>query len=66
MDDYEQCGRRDCLEIHGIPVVLLDNPAQLVQEVAAFIDVELSPLEISIAHRLPPIRNVREFNCEIC
>ena len=60
MDDYEQYGRRDCLEIHGIPVVPLDNPAQLVQEVAALIEVELSPLEISISHRLPPIRNVRD------
>lgn len=62
LDANEQYGRRDTLEIQGIPDIADDNPTQLVIETARLIDVELEPNDISIAHRLPSKNSRRQRN----
>ena len=52
VDEMQQYQRRDCLEITGIPVVLLDDPYSLVGEVCNVLNVDLDEGDISIAHRL--------------
>ena len=39
LDELEQYGRRNCLEITGIPMVPDDNPVLLVQEMSAIMGV---------------------------
>ena len=53
VDVLEQYGRRQNLEISGIPEKG-ENTNKLVIEVAKLANVELSPNQISISHRLPP------------
>ena len=60
LDELEQYGRRDCLEITGIPIVPDDNPVLLVQEMSAIMDVDLDKNDISTAHRLPPTKKVKD------
>ena len=60
VDELEQYGRRDCLEITGIPIVPDDNPVLLVQEMSAIMGVDLDKKDISIAHRLPPTKKVKD------
>ncbi|PFX34174.1 hypothetical protein AWC38_SpisGene1029 [Stylophora pistillata] len=60
LDELEQYARRDCLEITGIPIVPNDNPALLVKEMSEIMGVNLSPNDISIAHRLPPTQKVKD------
>lgn len=60
LDASEQYGRRDTLEIQGIPDIADDNPTQLVIETARLVDVELEPNDISIAHRLPSRNSQRQ------
>ena len=54
VDVLEQYGRRQYLEISGIPEKEGENTNKLVIEVAKLANVELSPNQISISHRLPP------------
>lgn len=58
----EQYGRRDTLEIQGIPDITDDNPTQLVIETARLVDVKLELDDISIAHRLPSKNSQRQCN----
>ena len=60
MDELEQYARGDCLEITGIPIVPNDNPTLLVKEMSEIMGVNLSPNDISIAHRLPPTKKVKD------
>lgn len=60
LDELEQCARRDCLEITGIPIVPNDNPALQVKEMSEIMGVNLSPNDISIAHRLLPTKKVKD------
>ena len=60
MDELEQYARRDCLEITGIPVVPNDSPALLVKEMSEIMGVNLNENDISIAHRLPPTKKVKD------
>ena len=53
-DVLEQYGRRQNLEISGIPEKEGESTNKLVIEVAKLANVELSPNQISISHRLPP------------
>jgi len=48
----EQYGRRENLEIHGVPVSSGDNTNQIVHKVAKIMDVRLSESQISTSHRL--------------
>ena len=52
VDDLEQYGRRDTLEIQGIPVIPNDNPTQFVIEAAKLTGVNIQENDISVAHRL--------------
>ena len=60
LDVTQQYLRRDCLEITGIPVILLDNPTRLVVELSSALDIDLNEQEISTAHRLPATKKVKE------
>lgn len=60
VDSLQQYGRRDCLEIHGIPVVPNDDPTKLVIEMANTIGINISRNDISTAHRLPPTRKTKD------
>ena len=60
LDKLEQYARRDFLETTGIPIVPNDNPALLVKEMSEIMGVNLSPNDISIAHRLPPTKKVKD------
>ena len=60
LDELEQYARRDCLEITGIPVVPKDSPALLVKEMSEIMGVNLNENDISIAHRLPPTKKVKD------
>ena len=59
IDAMQQYLRRDCIEITGIPILPLDNPKQLVQELGSLIDVSVSEDQISTAHRLPDTKKVK-------
>ena len=60
MDELEQYAGRDFLEITGIPVVPNDSPALLVKEMSEIMAVNLNENDISIAHRLPPTKKVKD------
>ena len=56
LDEQEQYMRRDCVEIKGIPISRDENTNEVVKQVAGLLDVEVCEDDISISHRLPPIR----------
>ncbi|CAH3181402.1 unnamed protein product [Porites lobata] len=60
LDELEQYARRDCLEITVIPVVPNDSPALLVKEMSEIMGVNFNENDISIAHRLPPTKKVKD------
>lgn len=60
LDELEQYARRDCLEVTGIPTVPNDNPALLIQKASKIMGVDLEASDISIAHRLPPSKKVKD------
>ena len=53
LDELEQYGRRENLEIHGIPCKPHENTNQLVKKVASLVNVRLEDSHISVGHRLP-------------
>ena len=53
IDSIQQCSRRDCLEISGIPILPLVSPANLTQKMGQLIGVTIDKQDIAIAHRLP-------------
>ena len=53
LDDLEQYGRRENLEIHGIPWTKQENTNEIVQKVARELNVKVSESDISTSHRLP-------------
>ena len=59
LDELEQYAQGDCLEITGIPVVPNDSPALLVKEMSEIMGVNLNENDISIAHRLPLTKKVK-------
>ena len=60
MDELEQYVQRDCFKITRIPVVPNDSPGLLVKEMSEIMGVNLSENDISIAHRLPPTKKVKD------
>ena len=52
MDRLEQYGRRENLELHGIPVKENENTDEIDKEVAKSLDVNLEDYVISPSHRL--------------
>ena len=53
LDDLEQYGQRENLEIHGIPWTKQENTNEIVQKVARELNVKVSESDISTSHRLP-------------
>ena len=53
LDALEQYGRRENLELHGIPIRENENTNQIVRKVANLLDVEIKESDISTSHRLP-------------
>ena len=53
VDALEQYGRRQNLEIVGIPYTEGENTNHIVTELAKLVEVELKPEDISTLHRLP-------------
>ena len=59
-----QYGRRENLELHGIPVQKNENTNQIVINMMKHINIELKPTDISISHRLKSKFNHNEENDE--
>ena len=53
LDRLEQYGRRENLEIHGVPVAQNENTNQIVKNVASLLNVQLDNSHISTSHRMP-------------
>ncbi|XP_022202184.2 uncharacterized protein LOC111058912 [Nilaparvata lugens] len=59
-DDLEQCGRRNTLEIHGIPVADREVVSKVVLQTCQAVGVQIGAEEIDCCHRLkkrPDSRN---------
>ena len=54
LEQLEQYGRRENLEIHGIPINKEESTNQIVKHVAALLKVDLTNDQISTSHRLIP------------
>ena len=54
LEQLEQYGRRENLEIHGIPINKDKSTNQIVKHVAALLKVDLTNDQISTSHRLIP------------
>ena len=52
LEALEQYGRRENIEIHGIPLVKNENTKEVVQKIAKAMNVQLDEKDISTAHRL--------------
>lgn len=61
MEQYEleQYGRRECLEIKGIPVTQDEDTDAIIIDIAAKIGVAIDRKEISVSHRNPGPPNSR-------
>ena len=52
LDDFEQYGRRENLEIHGVPLKRDENTNETVKSVVSSLNVRLDDHQISTSHRL--------------
>ena len=52
LEELEQYGRRENLEIHSIPLADNEDTGKIVQNVAKAFKVQLSKSDISTSHRL--------------
>jgi len=57
--DIQQYLRRDCIEITGIPKLQSEDPKTLVQELANHMDITLKDEDLSVVHRLPDTKMVK-------
>ena len=62
LDELEHYGRRENLEIHGIPSKPNENTTQLVKKVASLVNVRQEDSHISVFHRLPVHANETKRN----
>ena len=53
-------GRRKCIEFSEIPMLPLDSPSNLTQELGQLIGVTVDKQDISIAHRLPGTKSKKD------
>lgn len=56
VDDLEEYGRRDMLEITGIPQTDTENTNHIVQKICSELEVQLGANDISTSHRLAKTR----------
>ena len=52
LDSREQYGRRENLEIHGVPLSINEDSKKIIPKVAKRMNVQLGSCDISTAHRL--------------
>ncbi|KAJ4445043.1 hypothetical protein ANN_06842 [Periplaneta americana] len=52
LDDLEQYGRRNSIEIHGIPEMANENLLEIVKNIGCAMDMEIQPQMIDSCHRL--------------
>ena len=64
LEQLEQYGRRENLEIHGIPINKEESTNQIVKHVATLLKVELTNDQISTSHRLIPNHRRRRQGCK--
>ena len=60
LDNLEQYGRRDNLEIHGIPEMNNESTNEIVKSVAKALNVDLDEIQISTSHRLAQPKRDRQ------
>ena len=60
LDKLEQYGRRENVEIHGVPTMRNENTNQIVKTVAKALNVQLGERHISTSHRLSKPQNQKE------
>ena len=53
MDEQEQYGRRECLELRAIPTAAKEDTDEIVQSIGSLIGVKIDDSDISISHRMP-------------
>ncbi|XP_068749173.1 uncharacterized protein [Montipora capricornis] len=53
-NDLEQYTRRECVEIRGVPQKPDESTNTIVKEVGKAVGVEISDIDISVSHHLPP------------
>lgn len=56
MNDLQQYGRRECVEIAGVPKIEQENTEELALKVFSEIGVKVNPSDIVACHRLPSRR----------
>ena len=56
LDELEQYGRRDNLELHGVPVHANENTNFIVKKLAGKLNVKIEDQAISTSHRLPLLK----------
>ena len=61
-NELEQYSRRECLEIHGIPLPprernIKENTNELVIKIGDMVGVPVGPVDISVSHRIPTSQN---------
>ena len=61
-DNLEQYGRRECLEVRGIPQVPGEDTNGIIINMASKVGVDLEREDISISHRLPIKRGSSNAN----
>lgn len=52
LDDLEQYGRRNSIEIHGIPEMANENLLEIVKNIGRAMDIDIQPQMIDSCHRL--------------
>lgn len=52
LDDLEQYSRKNSLEISGVPETCYTSTEEVVLKVASVLDVDLTPNDIEISHKL--------------
>lgn len=58
INDMEQYSRRECLEIHGVPVTNDEDTNEIIMKVGNLANVSIKPEDISVSHRLGIPSNV--------
>ena len=57
--NLEQCRRRCCLEIQGIPYKDKENTEEVVVYLVKQLGINITGSEISVAHRLAPLKRLK-------
>ena len=52
INDLEQYGRRDCVELNGIPREVAENVESLVIKTGSMLGIQVEPKDIQACHRL--------------